>query len=173
MKDNNTTTQPDLTDSLPLSPVFIEPSCFRVKYDLSNEFVQKVKSEGLKIEKVIEILNCNILEYWINCPKEKENIISDYAFMTWIKNPVFQKYYSESKAFELIAAKYIIEKQPENIEKDIEIERLINANNKLRNALILGLYHDGWAEENGLPKKINNPELGAPKWVVIGFAALS
>lgn len=90
---------------------FREPLCLRVKYELSSEFVSMVNSEtGCEVQKVIEILNCKVLEYWIDCPKEKENLITDYAFMTWIKNPVFQKYYSGSKAFELIAENYIDER---------------------------------------------------------------
>lgn len=109
MEEQSHTTNPAI-DANTVCAVFIEPSCFRVKNELSNEFVQKVKSEGCKIEKVIEILNCNVLEYWINCPKEKESIISDYAFMTWIKNPVFQKYYHGTKAFEKIAEQYINER---------------------------------------------------------------
>lgn len=145
------------------------PLCLRVKYELLNEFVNKVNSEGCKIEKVIELLNCKMLEYWINCPKEKEELITDFAFMTWIKNPVFQKYYHGSKSFEKIAEQYIIDLEP----KSIEIETLKAKNTELRKALILGLYHDGWAEENGAPRPINNPKLGAPKWVISGFAALS
>lgn len=85
-----------------------EPNIFNVNYNLSSEFVQKVNSEkDCKIEKVIEILTCKVLQYWIICPKEKEAEISDYAFMTWIKNPVFQKYYHGSEAFEKIKNDYI------------------------------------------------------------------
>jgi len=152
---------------------FNMPLCLRVNYELSTEFVSMVHSEkDCKVQKVIEILNCKVLEYWIECPKEKENIISDYAFMTWIKNPVFQKYYQDSKAFKEIAEKYLSEKEPKNIEKDLEIERLKQANAILRSALILGLYHDGWAYENGDPKPIHN-KLGAPMWVLKGFEAIN
>ncbi len=88
-----------------------EPICLRVRYELSSEFVSKVNAEpGCKVRNVIEILTCKMLEYWIDCPKEKENQITDYAFMTWIKNPVFQKYYHGTKAFEEIAEQYINER---------------------------------------------------------------
>ena len=90
---------------------FREPLCLRVKYELSAEFVSKVYSESdCKIQKVIEIITCKMLEYWIDCPKEKEKLITDYAFMTWIKNPVFQKYYHGTRAFEEIAEQYIAER---------------------------------------------------------------
>ena len=42
--------------------------------------------------------------------KEKENDITDMAFMTWIKNPVFQKYYHDTRAFKEIAEKYVTER---------------------------------------------------------------
>lgn len=90
---------------------FREPICLRVKFELSAEFVSKVNSEeGCKVQNVFEILSCKMLEYWIDCPKEKENLITDYAFMTWIKNPVFQKYYHGTRAFEEIAENYISER---------------------------------------------------------------
>lgn len=98
---------------------FREPLCLRVKYELSAEFVLKVNSEkGCRVQKVIEILNCKMLEYWIDCPKEKENLITDYAFMTWIKNPVFQKYYHGSRAFEKIADDYISERLKQEHEQE-------------------------------------------------------
>jgi hypothetical protein len=108
MNKNSHTTAPAIDANTVLTPVFT--LCLRVKYELSNEFVQKVNSEGCKIEKVIELLNCKMLEYWINCSKEKEELITNFAFMTWIKNPVFQKYYHGSKAFEDISQQYINER---------------------------------------------------------------
>lgn len=85
-----------------------EPLCLTVKYALAFEFRALVEQlPGCKIINVIEIKNCEYLQYWIECPKEQENKITDMAFMTWIKNPVFQKYYHGTKAFEEIAAKYI------------------------------------------------------------------
>jgi hypothetical protein len=85
-----------------------EPLILSVKYELASEFSLKVNSEpGCKTNKVIELVNCKVLQYWIDCPKEKEDLISDYAFMTWIKNPVFQKYYHESEKFKAIAEEYL------------------------------------------------------------------
>lgn len=41
-----------------------EPLCLWVKYELSNEFAMMVNSEpGCKVEKVIELLTCKMLEY--------------------------------------------------------------------------------------------------------------
>lgn len=88
-----------------------EPLILSVKYALMNEFLELVRREELEIKKVVELVNCEVLQYWIDCPKEKENLITDYAFMTFIKNPVFQKYYHGTKAFEEIAEKYIKERE--------------------------------------------------------------
>lgn len=85
-----------------------EPLILSVKYELSGEFASKVNSEpGCKVTKVIEVLTCKMLQYWIDCPIDKHRIITSYAFMTWIKNPVFQKYYHGTKAFDLIADQYV------------------------------------------------------------------
>lgn len=85
-----------------------EPLILSVKYELASDFSSKVNSEpGCKTNKVIELVTCKVLQYWIDCPKEKEDLITDYAFMTWIKNPVFQKYYHESANFKLISEQYI------------------------------------------------------------------
>ncbi|HRN86919.1 MAG TPA: hypothetical protein PK863_06435 [Candidatus Dojkabacteria bacterium] len=86
------------------------PLCLTVKYGLAFEFRRLVEQEAnCSILKVIEIKSGELLQYWIDCPKEKENLITDLAFMTWIKNPVFQKYYHETKAFQEIAQDYISE----------------------------------------------------------------
>jgi len=154
---------------------FRDPLCLRVKYELSADFVSKVNSEkDCKVQKVIEILNCKMLEYWIDCPKEKESLITDYAFMTWIKNPVFQKYYHGTKAFELIAENYIAERnknESDNNDYEKEVKNLSSALKSLKAVLIMALHHDGWAEENGKAKPIHN-KLGAPQWVVKSFEAL-
>lgn len=87
-----------------------EPICLTVKYNLAFEFRALVeKTEGCVVKNVIEIKSGELLQYWIDCPKEKENLITDMAFMTWIKNPVFQKYYHGTKAFDEISEKYISE----------------------------------------------------------------
>lgn len=151
---------------------FREPLCLRVKYELSAEFVSKINSESnCKVQKVIEILNCKMLEYWIDCPKEKESLITDYAFMTWIKNPVFQKYYHSTRAFEEIAEQYISERYKNEPNNNEEVKILSSVIKSLRTALIMALHHDGWSEEDGKPKSVNNT-LGCPKWVIKSFEVL-
>lgn len=179
-----TSTNAELNLSAPITPSpmlaaveFREPLCLCVKYELSAEFVSKVNSESnCKVQKVIEILNCKMLEYWIDCPKEKESLITDYAFMTWIKNPVFQKYYLGTKAFEQIAENYISERNKIETDNLIDFEKQINKLSStiksLRTALFMALFHDGWAEENGSPKPVGNC-LGSPNWVVKSFEALA
>ena len=90
-----------------------QPLCLTVTYRLAFEFRRLVEQlKDCHIEKVIEIKSGydGFIQYWIKCPKEHENLITDYAFMTYIKNPVFQKYYHETKAFEEIAEQYINER---------------------------------------------------------------
>lgn len=88
------------------------PIAFNVKYELMNEFRRLVEAHpDCKVKNVIEIKTCRVIQYWIDCPKSLEALISDYAFMTWIANPVFQKYYHGTPAFEKIANKYIAENE--------------------------------------------------------------
>jgi hypothetical protein len=88
-----------------------EPLCLTVKYALAFDFRALVEQmQDCKIKNVIEIKSGELLQYWIDCPKEKENDITDMAFMTWIKNPVFQKYYHDTRAFKEIAEKYVTER---------------------------------------------------------------
>jgi hypothetical protein len=88
-----------------------EPLCLTVKYALAFEFRALVeRMQDCKVKNVIEIKSGELLQYWIECPKEKENEITDMAFMTWIKNPVFQKYYHDTRAFQEIAEKYVSER---------------------------------------------------------------
>lgn len=88
------------------------PLILSVKYELANDFRRLVeKTNPCKVEKVTELVSYSVLQYWIICPKELEAIITDYAFMTWIKNPVFQKYYHETQAFIAISENYINERQ--------------------------------------------------------------
>lgn len=90
---------------------FRKPLCLTVKYALAFEFRALVEQmKDCKIKNVIEIKSGELLQYWIECPKEKENDITDMAFMTWIKNPVFQKYYHDTRAFQEIAEKYVSER---------------------------------------------------------------
>lgn len=83
------------------------PLCVNVRYELSSDFLDKVTGEtGCKIANVVELISNTMLQYWVDCPKEKEEIIVEYGFMTWIRNPVFQKYYKASEAFKKIAEEY-------------------------------------------------------------------
>lgn len=88
-----------------------EPLIVSTEYRLSGNFRQLAEQNGCKIKNVIELINCKVLQFWIECPKEIENEITDMAFMTWIKNPVFQKYYHGTPEFEKIAADYIKEQE--------------------------------------------------------------
>jgi hypothetical protein len=56
------------------------------------------RCKDCKIKNVIEIKSGELLQYWIECPKEKEKNYG-YAFMTWIKNPSFQSL-SRTRAFQ-------------------------------------------------------------------------
>lgn len=95
-----------------------EPLVLTVIYKLAPEFSSKVSAEeGCTIKDVIEIKSCKFLQYWIDCPEDKVNMITDWAFMTWIKNPVFQKYYHGTKAFEEIAEEYIKERENKKDDK--------------------------------------------------------
>ena len=91
----------------------METLCLTVKYDLAYDFKVLVQSvQGCKIKNVIEMKTGELIQYWIECPKEKENEITEMAFMTWVRNPVFQMYYHHSKAFQEIAERYISERCP-------------------------------------------------------------
>ena len=72
-----------------------------VKYQLHGEFRRLVEQlPSCKVVKVIEMKTCELLQYWIECPKESEEQINNMAFMTFIKNPEFQTYYKGTKAFQ-------------------------------------------------------------------------
>jgi len=68
-----------------------------VNTHLASQFVSKVKEMGAKIINVVEIKSSpmkpedGILLYIIET--DKEDLITDYAFYTWIRNENFQKYY--------------------------------------------------------------------------------
>lgn len=109
MNEQSNTTETAIDTNRLLTPVF--PLYLTVNYDLANEFRQKVINESCKIENVLEISSGFVIGFVIFCPKEKEELITDFAFMTWIKNPECQKYYSGSKAFDKIAKQYEDEKQ--------------------------------------------------------------
>lgn len=87
--------------------IYKEPLAVNVKYELHNDFRSLVtQNSDCKVVKVIEVLCCKMLQYWIECPDDKIEIIKRYGFMTWIKNPKFQECYLETKAFKEIAKNY-------------------------------------------------------------------
>ena len=66
-----------------------------VQYDLAARFRQDVEAiPDCRVRKVIELITCKLLLYWIDCPDDKIELITDMAFMTFITNPEFQKYYN-------------------------------------------------------------------------------
>jgi len=82
---------------------------YNIKYDLAADFRNLISNiEGCEIVKVIELESDFLLQYWIKSKEEDVEKISDMAFMTWIKNPEFQKYYQNSEAFQKIAEDYRI-----------------------------------------------------------------
>ena len=85
------------------------PKEYPVQYHLAGQFLSKALAEGCKQVNVIEQITCNVLLYVLDVPDGKEELISDLAFMTHIKNPKFQKYYTLTP--ELLAA----------MERDFEI----------------------------------------------------
>ncbi len=69
-----------------------------VNYELSTKFRALVeRMENCKIFKVVEIKSCKVLLYIIFCPEDKASEITEMAFMTWVKNPEYQKYYKEEE----------------------------------------------------------------------------
>jgi hypothetical protein len=48
---------------------------------------------------VIEIISGELLEYWIECPEDLKGQVIDWAFMTHVYNPEFQKYYGHTEEF--------------------------------------------------------------------------
>jgi len=83
------------------------PLTLHVNYKLHLEFRALVEQQpGCRVTKVVELKCCELLHYWIDCPPEKEDDITHMAFMTWIRNPLFQECYSDTKAFQPIAEQY-------------------------------------------------------------------
>ncbi len=74
-----------------------------VKYELAADFRHRVQShKGCKIINVFEIVSNFVLQFWVECPPELEQQMTDYGFYTWVYNPKFQKYYAETDAFKLL-----------------------------------------------------------------------
>jgi len=90
--------------------IYKDPLCLPTKYALSFKFRELVeRNRDCKVINVIETKCMEVLTYIITCPDEKRELISDMAFMTWIKNPKFQKYFEETAEFKIIAAQYLAE----------------------------------------------------------------
>lgn len=101
------------TEALNDSP-YESPIEIFVNYELADDCRKLIeKLEGCKIIKVIEVVNCKVLSFWVKCPKDSEKEICDMAFMTFIKNPIFQRRYHGTKAFENISEAYIKSKENE------------------------------------------------------------
>jgi hypothetical protein len=73
------------------------PQIFNVRHALMGQFINLALQEGCKQQKVIEIIGRQLIQYWLIVPDGKQSLINDLAFMTWIKNPRFQKYYDLSE----------------------------------------------------------------------------
>ena len=73
---------------------------FPVILDISAECRWLIEKAGGKIINTVGTLDPNIILLIVEYPPELEAQIADYAFMTWISNPAFQKYYLESKAWQ-------------------------------------------------------------------------
>lgn len=105
MNSINTTNKSTDETAMPIANVLLSDVDYRHQLSvrvnglLSSAFVAKVNLEDdCKIQNVFEIIKNELFEYWIICPKEKEEKIIDLAFMTFIKNPKFQKYYEQTQA---------------------------------------------------------------------------
>ena len=77
--------------------------------DLMYAFRENI--DALPNCKVVNVIAVNpmLMIYIIEAAPSMEEKIQDYAFMTWIKNPLFQKYYKDYEAYKKIAEAYLIE----------------------------------------------------------------
>lgn len=64
-----------------------------VRLQLSDQFRDKINEIGGKVENVVEQIAQVGLTFILEIPDDQEEYVQDLAFMTWIKNPKFQKYY--------------------------------------------------------------------------------
>lgn len=67
---------------------------YPVRHALMGEFRDLATQEGCKVKNVVEQIGRQLIVYYLDVPEGKEALISDMAFMTFIKNPKFQKYYT-------------------------------------------------------------------------------
>lgn len=70
---------------------------YPVKYEFAYDFKQLAVEHGCVYKNMIELRCCVLLSCHLDVPKDKEDLINDMAFQTFIKNPEFQKYYDLSK----------------------------------------------------------------------------
>lgn len=88
-----------------------------VREELSYQFqCLTEKLGGVKFLNVVQPCK-GILYHIIEADKSIHNQITDYAFMTFIKNPVFQKYYHGTDEFKNISEQYINEREKEILSK--------------------------------------------------------
>jgi hypothetical protein len=66
-----------------------------VNHKMADQFVEKANGASCKILNVSEWISNELLEYIIECPETKTEYILELAFMTFISNPKFQKYYDK------------------------------------------------------------------------------
>lgn len=97
---------------------------YPVRYALRCEFRRLVEGEGCKIVNVIETISRQVITYIIDVPDDKVKIVEDYAFMTFITNEAFQKYYKITPAL------------LENIRQDNEAYEFAKRNKSLNNEII-------------------------------------
>lgn len=70
---------------------------FAVQYKLAYEFQRKAVEMGCKYFNMTEHIHMELLFCDLEVPKSKLELLDDMAFMTFISNPKFQKYYELDK----------------------------------------------------------------------------
>lgn len=74
---------------------------------LEQDFRELVQKENGKITWNTEIIMGKWVILFIEVDNSKNELINDMAFMTFVKNPKFQKYYTNSENYKKIANEYI------------------------------------------------------------------
>jgi len=89
-----------------------EPLELAVKYYLHSAFRAKAESiAGVKVVNVVEMKTCEVMTYILECLEEHKENVCDLAFMTWITNPIFQKYYHGCEPYEKAKEAYLKERE--------------------------------------------------------------
>jgi hypothetical protein len=83
---------------------------YSVRYQLAGDFTQAIKKIPHRIAYAGQF-GADLMYYEIEADNDSHNIIADYAFMTNVANPVFQKYYHDSPAYKIIAKEYVDSRQ--------------------------------------------------------------